>query len=175
MVFAYYNRLSAARQRVYRASDALTTLALAPGIEWGSLVGRIAGALERERRPDVQRACQDLLDALVAAFRVPALKVKVHAARPAHDWGELHGLYEPDDHAPSLISLWMRTAQRRQVVAFRTVLRTLVHEFCHHLDYELFKLSETFHTEGFYKRESDLVKQLLESMAATETTLQGTT
>jgi hypothetical protein len=27
---------------------------------------------------------------------------------------------------------------------------------CHHLDYELFALEETFHTEGFYKRESSL-------------------
>jgi hypothetical protein len=51
-------------------------------------------------------------------------------------------------------------AQRKQVVAFRTFLRTLVHELCHHLDYELFKLAETFHTEGFYKRESSLVNQL---------------
>ena len=41
-----------------------------------------------------------------------------------------------------------------QVVAFRTFLRTLIHELCHHLDYELFLLEETFHTEGFYKRES---------------------
>ena len=62
----------------------------------------------------------------------------------------------------ALISVWMRTAQRKQVVAFRTFLRTLIHEFCHHLDYELFKLPETFHTEGFYKRESGLVKQLFE-------------
>ena len=48
----------------------------------------------------------------------------------------------------------MRTAQKQQVVAFKTFLRTLIHELCHHLDYELFALEETFHTEGFYKRES---------------------
>ncbi len=56
----------------------------------------------------------------------------------------------------------------RNVVAFKTFLRTLIHELCHHLDYELYKLPETFHTEGFYKRESTLVKALLraESEAA---------
>ena len=55
----------------------------------------------------------------------------------------------------------MRTAQSKQVVAFKTFLRTLIHELCHHLDYELFAMEETFHTEGFYKRESSLVGALL--------------
>ena len=59
------------------------------------------------------------------------------------------------------ISLWMRTAAKEQVVKYRTFLRTLVHELCHHLDYEHFKLAETFHTQGFYNRESALVRELL--------------
>ena len=59
------------------------------------------------------------------------------------------------------ITVWMRTAKRQQVVAFRSFLRTLVHEVAHHLDYELFMLEETFHTEGFYKRESSLSNALL--------------
>jgi hypothetical protein len=45
-------------------------------------------------------------------------------------------------------------------VAFRSLTRTLIHEFCHHLDYEFFRLEETFHTEGFYKRESSLANAL---------------
>ena len=49
----------------------------------------------------------------------------------------------------------------RQVVKFRTFLRTLLHELCHHLDYELLDLADSFHTEGFYKRESSLLRQLL--------------
>jgi hypothetical protein len=60
----------------------------------------------------------------------------------------------------------MRTAQKKQVVAFKTFLRTLIHEVCHHLDYELFALEETFHTDGFYKRESTLVSALLGQLAA---------
>ena len=35
------------------------------------------------------------------------------------------------------ITLWMLTAKRGQVVAYRTFLRTLLHELCHHLDYTL--------------------------------------
>ena len=59
----------------------------------------------------------------------------------------------------------MRTAQRLQVVAFKTFLRTLLHELCHHLDYEHLKLARSFHTEGFYKRESSLVYAVLPATA----------
>jgi len=61
------------------------------------------------------------------------------------------------------ITVWMRTAKRKQVVAVKTFLRTFIHEICHHLDYELLDLGESFHTEGFYKRESSIVHQLTRS------------
>jgi hypothetical protein len=119
-------------------------------------------ALAADRRSAVQSSCQRIADALAAGFRVPPMRIRVLAQRPADGTGELHGLYEPeDDRTPARISVWMRTAQKRQVVAFRTFLRTLCHEICHHLDYELFALEETFHTEGFYKRESSLANALL--------------
>jgi hypothetical protein len=55
----------------------------------------------------------------------------------------------------------MRTARQRRVVAFRTFLRTVLHELCHHLDYLFYRLPDSFHTEGFYKRESSLFHQLV--------------
>jgi hypothetical protein len=78
-----------------------------------------------------------------------------------------------DRGVPARITAWMRTAQRLQVVAFKTFLRTLIHELCHHLDYELFALEETFHTEGFYKRESSLVSALLAQRDAKRTAAPG--
>jgi hypothetical protein len=91
----------------------------------------------------------------------------VMAQRPSDDYGELHGLYEPEDAGRcARITVWMRTARRQQVVAFRSFLRTLAHEWCHHLDYELYRLPETFHTEGFYKRESSIANRLLALEAA---------
>jgi hypothetical protein len=55
----------------------------------------------------------------------------------------------------------MRTARYKKVVAFRSFLRTILHELCHHLDYEFLELADSFHTEGFFKRESSLFKQLI--------------
>jgi hypothetical protein len=162
MRFAYYDRLSAERKNIYRRSDAIVTLGIPPRLELSASVRRIQAALAADDRAEVQRACQDLLDALTAGYRVPSVRVRVLARRPADGYGELHGLYEPEDGAtPARITVWMRTAQKQQVVAFKTFLRTLIHELCHHLDYELFALEETFHTEGFYKRESTLVAALL--------------
>ena len=95
--------------------------------------------------------------------------MRVLARRPAERAGELYGLYEPGDRSsPARITVWMRTAQRKQVVAFRTYVRTLIHEMCHHLDYEMFKLEETFHTDGFYKRESSLAGALFAQLQALE-------
>jgi hypothetical protein len=111
----------------------------------------------------VERACQALVDGLNARLETPAVVVRVLERRPADDESELQGLYEPDEvtAARARITVWMRTARRVQVVKFRTFLRTLAHEVIHHLDYELYGLEETFHTEGFYSRESLLMKELL--------------
>ena len=167
MPFAYYAKLSSVRQRIYRQSDAIEKLDLPPGVASGAKVARIRAALGREDRPSAQAASQDLIDALVGGYHVPRIRTRVLAKRPADDSGELHGLYEPEDGgAPARITVWMRTAARRDVVAFKTYLRTLIHELCHHLDYELFLLPETFHTEGFYKRESSLVNALLRDESA---------
>ena len=161
MPFGYYARLSPARQRIYRRSDEIGAVALPAGVTAGAEITLIREALAREDAAVVRAASQRVIDALAAGFGVPPIRVRVLARRPADGSGELHGLYEPEDGAvPARITVWMRTAQRRDVVAFRTFVRTLVHELCHHLDYELFKLPETFHTEGFYKRESSLATAL---------------
>jgi len=164
MRFAYYDRLSAARKAIYRKSDAIGAVGLPPGLPLGGDVARIRAALAAGDRGALQRACQRLIDALVGGFKVPPIRVRVLAKRPSDDYGELHGLYEPaEGRTPARVTVWMRTAKKVQVVAFKSFLRTLVHELAHHLDYELYLLEETFHTEGFYKRESSLANALLDA------------
>lgn len=161
MPFSYYDRLNAKRKRIYDRSDAIVTLPLPEGADTAPVVAAIGAGLVADRETEVQRACQRLLDDLTVRFSVPPLRAKVYATRPSGDWGELHGMYLPEDEGKrAVVELWMRTAQKQKVVAPRTFLRTLLHELCHHLDYELYRLEETFHTEGFYKRESHLLNQL---------------
>jgi hypothetical protein len=144
MPFAYYNRLSPARQRIYRKSDAIEALALPAGVDLGACVVLIREGLAGDDVKTVRRASQQLVDALVTGYGVPRVRIRVLARRPVDGLGELHGLYEPEEDATcARITVWMRTAQRQQVVAFKSYLRTVIHELCHHLDYELFKLPET--------------------------------
>jgi hypothetical protein len=105
------------------------------------------------------------------------VRIEVRSVRPRNSRGELHGLFYP--RAPvrtataasrsrsttqvagdPLIVLWMRTAQRHDVVKPRTFLRTLMHELGHYLDYALLKLDDSYHSSGFYRRESFLVRTL---------------
>ncbi|MBI4987901.1 MAG: hypothetical protein HZC23_03675 [Rhodocyclales bacterium] len=125
-------------------------------------VAPLEAALKAENRTEAGRLCSAIATGIASQLGAPPLRVTVLAVRPSDDWGELHGLYLPeDDGETAVIKLWMRTAKNQRVVAFRSFLRTLLHELCHHLDYELYKLEETFHTEGFYKRESSLFHQLV--------------
>src|SRR5256885_10788257 len=91
----------------------------------------------------------------------PPVRVEVLAARPHAKWGELHGLCTAGRGGRPKIQRWMSTAKQKRVVAFRTYLRTLLHEVGHHLDYTVLGLEESYHTEGFYKRESSLFHQLV--------------
>ena len=162
MPFAYYHRLAPRQKRIYQQSDAIETVVLPDAPMLQPLAAAVGAALLTADRPATQAATAQLIAGLHAQLKVPAVEVVVLAKRPSRDWGELHGLYEFGGvRTRPRITLWMRTAQRRQVVAFRTFLRTVLHEVGHHLDYHLLKLADSFHTEGFYKRESSLFRQLV--------------
>lgn len=161
MVFAYYNRLNHTQKRIYRESDKVTSIRLPKPRQFHPLIGELETVLRQEHRANTEAVCQRLVDGLTAGLEIAPVRVKVLAARPHGNWGELHGLYNPrEDRAPARITVWMRTARQRRVVAYKSFLRTLLHEFGHHLDYTLLKLADSFHTEGFYKRESSLYHQL---------------
>ena len=172
MPFAFYARLSRAQQAVYRKSDERSSITLPDPAALRPLVANLQHALGSEARATTQAASERLINGLNAALGIPPVRVEVLAARPHRDWGELHGLYTHEPNRPPRIQLWMRTAKQRRVVAFRTYLRTLLHEVGHHVDYAHLRLPESYHTEGFYKRESSLFHQLV-SDAEIEATPDG--
>jgi hypothetical protein len=165
MPFAYYTRLTRAQQAVYRKSDGIDEIRLSHPAEIHPLVGALDVALRTEDRPETQRATDRLIRGLTDAMGIPRVTVEVLAARPHAKWGELHGLYTAERGKMPTIQLWMRTAKQKRVVAFRTYMRTLLHEVGHHIDFAMLRLPDSFHTEGFYKRESSLFYQLVPQAA----------
>jgi hypothetical protein len=166
MPFAYFTKLTRSQQAIYLRSDAITAVPLPDAGALRPVVARVAEALRTEDRAATHLAAQAVVSGLTRALGVPPVRVQVLAARPHAGWGELHGLYETapaKGHRgqPPLITLWMRTARQKRVVAFRTFLRTLLHEVGHHVDYTLLRLGDSFHTQGFYARESHLFHQLV--------------
>ena len=160
MVYGYYKRLNKFQKTVYRKSDAIERIELNHPEIIRQSITLLNDALRTEDRKKTELASQTIIDDIASDLRINRAGIKVLSARPSHNWGELHGLYEPSD---ARITVWMRTAKHKKVVAFRTFLRTILHELCHHLDYELFSLADSYHTEGFFKRESSLFRQLVQN------------
>ncbi len=158
--FGYYSRLSAEDRRTYRKSDAIESVPLVSSEALQQAAHEVEAALPQGRRAAVQRAAAQLCNRVTRALKVAPVEVRVLARRPRSADGELHGLYTLESDGSAKIEVWMRTAEHERTVAPRTFLRTLLHELCHHLDFVLFDLAETFHTQGFFRRESSLVRLL---------------
>jgi hypothetical protein len=118
-----------------------------------TIAASIEAAMQTGKAADVRRPCAEFLEHTAAFYKVPPCGIRVLAARPLRvreNWTtELFGDYDP---GTMNIRLWMRTAVRKEVTSCGTFLSTLCHEFCHHLDFQLFKYSDSWHTRGFYER-----------------------
>ncbi len=154
---AWFYRLSPRAQQVYLRSDAIDRFELAPGPNALALADALVAALAGGHLGVTARAAQDLITELCRLLRVRSVPIEVKGVRPHNTRGELHGIFFP---RPPRIVLWMRTAQRHDVVKPKTFLRTLMHELGHHLDYALLRLGDSYHTRGFFQRESFLVRAL---------------
>lgn len=157
------SRLSPLQQRIYDRSAAISSIQLIPTPQLHETTKALETALSADEQPRVQSLSQAVVNQICQRLGVRTVHIHVHGVRPSNRRGELHGLYtqysggSPNDS----IQVWMRTAKRGQVVAFRTFLRTLLHEVCHHLDYTYLQLRESYHTQGFFQRESSLFHALM--------------
>jgi hypothetical protein len=161
--FSYYERLSAKDKRIYLRSDEIRTVKVPDVVPLLPLTLELRTTLEAGRKIRATKAANALVLALCKQLGAPKVRVRIHETRPSWDGGELHGLYTLAMEAGEVpeIEVWMRTVAKGQIVRFRTFMRTLLHEVCHHLDATIFEMPESFHTHGFFARESSLTKQLL--------------
>jgi hypothetical protein len=162
MRFGYYERLTTKQKATYRKSDAITAIAIPDAAALMPLVTQLEAALASGKRPRTAKAASVFALAYCKQLGVPPVRVTVRMARPEIRGGELHGLYTFATKGSSpTIEVWMKTAAQRRIVRFRTFLRTLVHELMHHLDVTRLELDDSFHTAGYYARESSVMRQLL--------------
>ena len=151
----FFYRLAPRDQKVYLRSDAIDAFDLVAGPNALALAEALTAALEGGSVAGTGRAAQALVTELCRMLGVRNVPIEVKGARPRNARGELHGIFYPD--APRIV-LWTRTALRHDVVKPKTFLRTLMHELAHYLDYALLRFGNSYHTRGFFKRESFLVR-----------------
>jgi len=169
--YDYYRKLTPKQRRAYRESDRIAHVDLGNPTRLHGTVAALRDALAAGDRRRVQKACADLARGVCDDLGISRVRVRVGGRRPKDaDGGELFGRcsWDEEETKGALVEVWMRTAKLGRVVAFKTMLRTLVHELCHHLDYELHGLDNTFHTEGFFRRESSIMRQLVDLIAVPE-------
>ena len=145
---------NAALRREFLKSDVLAGLPVPPDGRLRERAKAVASTLEEGTPSRLQSACAEFLSSAAGFYGVTRPGIRVLAARPVRvregGWAsELFGDYAPETLH---IRVWMRTAVRKQVTSVGTFLSTLCHEFCHHLDYQHFKFTDSWHTRGFYER-----------------------
>jgi hypothetical protein len=156
---AFFYRLPARAQRCYLKSDAIDRYNFVPS---GAALARTQALLETLDTGSlaaINQAAQRLVDEVCRLMGIAPVRVEIRGVRPRDTRSELHGIFYPHERPPRMV-VWMRTAQRRDIVKPKTFLRTLLHELGHYLDYAFLKLDDSFHTRGFFKRESFLVRCL---------------
>lgn len=155
-------RLTPFQQRIYDRSVSITAIQLIPTPQLLQATATLENALTSDDRVRVEALAQTIVNHICWRLGVRTVQVRVQGVRPSNRRGELHGLYTQYGDNSDAIQVWMRTAKRGQTVAFRTFLRTLLHEVCHHLDYTYLHLHESYHTEGFFQRESSLFRAIVQ-------------
>jgi len=160
---AFFYRLSSRAQSTWLKSDTIERYDYVSNDAARSSLDALMRVLETGNLAACTPSARALAAEICRGLATAPVSVEVRGARPRNQRGELHGLFYPYDpliRRPPYIVLWMRTAQRHDVVKPKTFVRTLMHEVGHYLDYALLRLEDSYHTQGFFKRESSLVRAL---------------
>ena len=107
---------------------------------------------------------QKLIDNICRSLKIPRVRLRVFEERQPHKLRggklayKLYGVYHCDS---ALIEIANLTSIRKQVVAGKTFLDTLIHELMHHIDRKFLRIPSTPHSPGFYARIEDLKTKLM--------------
>ena len=145
----------------FTRSNKFPTLEYQPASLERELTSRlIASTSARER----EALGQNLLDEICRSLKIPRARLRVFEERQPHKLRggklayKLYGVYRCDSAVIEIANL---TSIRKQIVAGKTFLDTLIHELMHHIDRKFLRIPSTPHSPGFYARIEDLKTKLM--------------
>lgn len=150
--------ISMQNDRTYRKSNAVTTTNFYATKNARLIALRLLKEEDATRREEIG---QLLLNELSEFFLIAAPQLTVQDKRQYHTkrdgklFQKTFGTYNSGN-----IRITNRTAIREKVVAAKTFLDTLIHEFMHHYDFNILKLSRSLHTAGFFSRLNEIKEKI---------------
>ena len=145
----------------FMRSNKLSALKYQPSAEERELTGRLIASTSAHER---EALGQKLLDNICRALKISRTRLRVSDERQPHKLRggklayKLYGVYYCENAVIEIANL---TSIRKQVVAGKTFLDTLIHELMHHIDRKFLRIPSTPHSPGFYERIEDLKAKLM--------------
>ena len=143
----------------YNKSNKITSVKFKVNISSVDLVKYLLDTSETKER---QRLGEMLLDELSDTAQIDIVNLKISDTNQYHKKSnsrvvlKQYGYYRPKSN---YIYIQNRTAVRGQLLASKTFIDTLLHEWLHHYDTHKLKLN-SIHTKGFYLRLNNLKEKL---------------
>lgn len=143
----------------YERSNATTKIKIHISEESRRLTSLLLKSQTEEER---QRFGDNLLDELADLAKIDIVNLKIsdknqyHQKRNGKVSMKQYGYYKPGS---KYIYISNRTAVRGQILAPKTFLDTLLHEWTHHYDHQKLGLN-SIHSAGFYARLKDIKTKL---------------
>ena len=147
------------KQTNYEKSNSTTTIKIPISDEARRLTSLLLKSKDEAKR---QTLGDGLLDELADLAKIDIVNLKISETRQYHKKrnGKVamkqYGYYKPGS---KYIYINNRTAVRGQILAPKTFLDTLLHEWTHHYDYQKLGLN-SIHSAGFYARLKDIKEKL---------------
>ena len=144
---------------VYRKSNSIKDTLFQPNTVATHYTKKLLTSTDASER---QVLGQGLLEEMSRSLSIPVPQLTVNDKRQNHSLKDgklkrkVYGTYKAGN-----IVISNKTAIREAVLAPKTFLDTLVHEFMHHYDYEILKFPTNLRTAGFYYRLGDVMKKLI--------------
>ena len=145
----------------FTRSNKFPALEYQPKAQERELTGKLIASTSAKER---EALGQKLLDEICRSLKIPRARLRVFAERQPHKLRggklayKLYGVYRCDSAVIEIANL---TSIRKQVVAGKTFLDTLIHELMHHIDRKFLRIPSTPHSPGFYARIEDLKTKLM--------------
>lgn len=144
---------------VYRKSNSIKDTLFQPNNAATNYAKSLLTSMDASERQVLGRG---LLVEMAQYLSIPVPQLTVNDKRQNHSLknGKLRRKVYGTYRAGKII-INNKTAIRQAVLAPKTFMDTLIHEFMHHYDYEVLKFPASLHTAGFYYRLGDVMKKLI--------------